>query len=73
MNVFSNKSNVGPSVASQPKEKKTFQKKQIRARRKRRRISSCLAEVVVDQQSAVPEFKTLPKTRVDHRKALIFQ
>ena len=26
MNVFSNKSNVGPSVASQPKEKKTFQK-----------------------------------------------
>jgi len=27
MNVFSNKSNVGPSVASQPKEKRLFKKK----------------------------------------------
>lgn len=46
----------------------------IRARRKRRRISSCLAEELeADIQSAVPEFKTPPKTSVGHREALIFQ
>lgn len=46
----------------------------IRARRKRRRISSCLAEELeADIQSAVPEFKTPPKTSVGHREAFCFQ
>lgn len=55
-------------------EKKHFFRR--KARRKRRRISSCLAEELeadIDIESAVPEFKALSKTRVDHGKALIFQ
>lgn len=51
-------------------EKKDFFRR--KARRKRRRISSCLAEELeADIESAVPEFKTLSKTRVDHRKAFL--
>lgn len=49
----------------------------IRARRKRRRISSCLAEELeADIQSAVPEQSSrrrLKKTSLGHREALIFQ
>jgi len=63
--LFSNKSNQ-PAAEG----KKHFYG--IRARRKRRRISSCLAEELeADIQSVVPELLTPPKT--GHREALIFQ
>lgn len=64
---------LGQALPAEPKAKKKYFYG-IRARRKRRRISSCLAEELeADIQSAVPEFKTPPKTSVGHREAFIFQ
>ena len=62
MNVGCFKKNpifLGQALPAEPKAKNTFFG--IRARRKRRRISSCLAEELeADIQSVVPEFKTPP-------------